>query len=73
MLICQEDMVRMRPDFVPVMSPWGKARQTVLQLCDGRRMLQEIEEGVLRGHPDLFPGRAEAAAFTAEVVTRYAG
>jgi protein arginine N-methyltransferase 1 len=72
MLICREDMAHTRPDFVPVMSPWGKARQTVLELCDGKRTLREIEEGVLRGHSDLFPGRAEAAAFTAEVVTRYA-
>ena len=47
-------------------------RQTVLELCDGRRTLREVEEGVLRTHPDLFPGLAEASAFAAEVVTRYA-
>lgn len=73
MLICREDLAYTKPDFVPVLSPWGKARQTVLELCDGKRSLREIEEGVLRGHPALFPGRAEAAAFAAEVITRYAG
>lgn len=72
MLLAQEDLARTRPEFVPVMSPWGKARQTVLELCDGRRSLREIEEGVRRAHPELFPRQAEAAAFAAEVVTRYA-
>jgi hypothetical protein len=72
MLISREDLAHTHPESIPVMSPWGKARQTVLQLCDGKRTLKQIEDGVLLCHPDLFPTRAEAAVFAAEVVTRYA-
>jgi len=72
MLISKEDLRRTDPLSVPVMSVWGKARQTILDLCDGKRSLRQIEDGVLRAHPDLFPTRAEAAVFTAEVITRYA-
>ena len=72
MLLSEEDMARTHPEFVPVISKWGKARQTILELCDGHRTLKEIELGVLRHHPDLFSSQAEAATFSAEVVTRYA-
>ncbi len=71
MLISREDLRHTHPDSIPVMSIWGKARQTVLELCDGKRTLRQIEDGVLRAHPDLFPTRAEAAVFAAEVITRY--
>jgi protein arginine N-methyltransferase 1 len=72
MLISKEDLRHTDPLSVPVMSVWGRARQTILELCDGKRSLRQIEDGVLRAHPDLFPTRAEAAVFTAEVITRYA-
>lgn len=72
MLISQEDLGHTNPNSVPVMSVWGRARQTVLELCDGNRTLKQIEDGVRLGHPDLFPTRAEAAVFAAEVITRYA-
>jgi SAM-dependent methyltransferase len=72
MLISQEDLAHTNPQSIPVMSLWGKARQTVLELCDGKRTLKQIEDGVLLRHPDLFPTRAEAAVFAAEVITRYA-
>ena len=72
MLIGREDLAHTNPDSIPVMSKWGKARQTILELCDGKRTLREIEDGVLLGHPDLFPTRSEAAVFAAEVITRYA-
>ena len=71
MLISREDLRHTNPDSIPVMSIWGKARQTVLELCDGKRTLRQIEDGVLLAHPDLFPTRAEAAVFAAEVITRY--
>ncbi|MBE0614408.1 MAG: 50S ribosomal protein L11 methyltransferase [Burkholderiales bacterium] len=71
MLISREDLVHTNPDSIPVMSIWGKARQTVLELCDGKRTLRQIEDGVLLEHPDLFPTRTEAAVFAAEVITRY--
>ena len=50
----------------------GEARRTVLELCDGRRSVAEIEREVLRRHPTLFASGGVAAEFVAEVVTRYA-
>jgi len=72
MLICKDDLERTDPRFVPRLSPWGEARRSVLELCDGRQALGEIEREVQRRHPALFQSLAEAAAFVTEVVTRYA-
>ncbi len=71
MLISREDLQRTHPAFVPTLSPWGTARLTVLTLCDGERPLMQIEQELLRRHPDLFPSLSKAATFVAEVVTRY--
>jgi type I protein arginine methyltransferase len=71
MLIAREDLQRTHPAFVPTLSPWGTARQTVLTLCDGTRPLAQIERELLHRHPDLFPSLSNAATFVAEVVTRY--
>jgi ribosomal protein L11 methyltransferase PrmA/PRMT5 arginine-N-methyltransferase len=71
MLLAREDLDRMRPHFVPRLSPWGEARRSVLGLCDGRRALSEIERELFARHPDLFGSLGEAAGFVAEVVTRY--
>lgn len=71
-LTTQEELRQTRPDFVPQLSPRGAARLTVLNLCNGRRTLDEIEQEVYRCHPQLFRSPAEAAVFVAEVVTRYA-
>lgn len=72
MLISREDLQRTKPTSVPTLNPWGRARLTVLTLCDGQRPLADIEQEVLRRHPNLFPSLSEAATFVAEVVTRYA-
>jgi hypothetical protein len=71
MLISREDMARTRPDQRPSLTPAGLGRKSVLELCDGVRSIAEIEREMLRRHPDLFPDLASAAAFVAEVVTRY--
>lgn len=71
MLISREDLRRTHPTFVPTLTPWGAARLTVLTLCDGKRPLVQIEQEVLRRHPDLFPSLSTAATFVAEVITRY--
>lgn len=71
MLISREDLQRTHPAFVPTLTPWGTARLTVLTLCDGQRPLAQIEQELLRRHPDLFPSHSNAATFVAEVVTRY--
>ena len=72
MLLCKEDLERTDLQFVPRLSPWGEARRSVLELCDGRRALSDIEREVHRRHPAIFQSPAEAAAFVTEVVTRYA-
>ena len=71
MLFAREDLARMMPDFVPVLTERGQARMTVLSLCDGARRLAEVEQEVYRRYPGLFPTPGEAATFVAEVVTRY--
>jgi protein arginine N-methyltransferase 1 len=71
MLLPREDVARTRPEFQPRLTEAGRARKTVLDLCDGERPLSAIESELLARHRDLFADRADAAAFVAEVVTRY--
>jgi hypothetical protein len=72
MLISRDDMRRTRPDFQPALTAAGRARKTVLDLCDGSRSVADIEAEVARRHPSLFDTPGAAAVFVAEVVTRYA-
>jgi protein arginine N-methyltransferase 1 len=72
MLLSKEDLRKTRPEFIPRLSPWGEARRSILELCDGRRPLAEVEQEVYRRHQNLFESPAAAAAFVAEVVTGYA-
>jgi precorrin-6B methylase 2 len=72
MLVPASDIRRTDPSRVPELTPAGLARRLVLDLCDGRRRLGEIEAEVLRRHPELFASPAQAAMFVAEVMTRYA-
>lgn len=72
MLMSREELTRTRPAFQPSLTPAGRGRCSVLELCDGVRSVAEIEREVLRRHPELFGDLSEAAAFVAEVVTRYA-
>lgn len=71
MLLCKEDLERTQPYFIPKLSPWGEARRSILNLCDGGRTLAEIEHEVYSHHPELFRSLGEAAAFVAEVITQY--
>lgn len=72
LLIAREELALTRPDCAPRLTAWGRARRTVLELCDGARPLRDIETEVFRRHAELFRTPAEAATFTAEVVTVYA-
>jgi len=65
-----DDLARSRPDHVARLSHGGRARMTVLGYCDGRRTVREIEQAVLRDHPDLFPTADETARFVAQVLGR---
>jgi len=71
MLLPREFLARTRPQFVPRLTERGKARQTVLDLCDGVRAVAEIERAVYDRHRDLFASLDLAQTFVAEVVTRY--
>lgn len=71
MLLCREDLERTRPDRIARLTPWGVARRTVLELCDGLNTAAAIEQALRARHPDLFPSPAEAARFVAEVVVPY--
>jgi protein arginine N-methyltransferase 1 len=72
MLISKTGVERTRPDFTPSLTEAGLARRTVVNMCDGRTPVAEIERAVYDRHRQLFTSFADAAAFVAEVVTRYA-
>jgi protein arginine N-methyltransferase 1 len=42
----------------------------VLDYCDGHRTVSQIEEAVLREHPDLFPSNEEISRFVAQVLNK---
>jgi SAM-dependent methyltransferase len=70
MLLCREDLAKTRPDYAPSLSPWGEARRSVLELCDGRT-LTAIELELRVRHPGLFSAPADAAQFVGEVLIPY--
>lgn len=72
MLPIGEERARTRDDAVPVLTPRGAARRTVLELCDGRHTVAEIERMLLDRHAGLFPTGQDAAIFAAEVLAVYA-
>ncbi len=71
MLNSKEDLQKTSPGFVPSLTPRGEARLTVLELCDGRRTISEIEKELYRRFANVFESPDEASVFVAEVVTRY--
>ncbi len=71
MFLSTEDLQRTAPNSVPVLTPRGRARQSVLELCDGVRKLGDIEREIATRHPELFTSLRDASLFVAEVVTRY--
>jgi protein arginine N-methyltransferase 1 len=70
MLLAPEDLMRSQPDRVPRLSREGRARIAVLGYCDGRRTAREIEQSVLRDHPNLFPSQDEISRFVAQTLGR---
>jgi hypothetical protein len=71
MLLDPGQVRRTRPEYVPKLTARGRARMTVLDLCDGRRRIDAIEREVYERHPALFADHAAAALFVAEVVAGY--
>lgn len=66
LLVGAADLARSHPAAHPVLSEWGRARQLVLQLCDGTRSVQAIEEALALRYPDLFRDHNAASRFVAE-------
>ena len=71
MLLDAADVRMTDPGYRPILTERGTARRTVLELCDARHTLAEIEAEVFARHRSLFASNADAATFVAEVVTRY--
>lgn len=69
-LVGEQDLARSLPDRVPRLHRTGQARRIVLDYCDGKRTAREIEQAVLRDHPDLFPSPAEIGRFVATALER---
>ena len=72
MLLSKRNIERVHPEFMPALTEAGRARRTVVNLCDGAHTIREIEAAVFEQHPSLFRDASDAAIFVAEVVTRYA-
>lgn len=72
MFLCKESLRKTRPDFVPELSPWGEARRSVLELCDGKKPLREIEREIYARHKNLFRSPQDASKFVCEVTAQYA-
>jgi hypothetical protein len=71
MFLGKEDIQRTAPDSTPRLTPWGHARRSVLELCDGVRPLHEIERELAVRHPELLPSPRDVSCFVASVVSRY--
>ncbi|MFO1421375.1 MAG: hypothetical protein U1F70_17180 [Candidatus Competibacteraceae bacterium] len=65
-----EYLLRSQPNRAPRLSREGQARIAVLGYCDGQRTAREIEEAVLREHPNLFPSTDEISRFVARALGR---
>lgn len=69
-MLTRDQLIQRNPAHVPRLGRKGLATATVLGYCDGRRTVAEIEQAVLRDHPDLFPSPGEISAFVARVLGR---
>ena len=72
MLVSEEDLSRARPHRASRLSRAGRIRKQILDLCDGRRTVGEIEHTLYVTNPDFFASPEAAARFAAEVLQRYA-
>ena len=68
-LLMQEQLLRNRPDHAPRLSRNALAKSVVLGYCDGKLSVAQIQEIVLREHPDLLPSPEEIKRFVTAVLT----
>ena len=57
--------------YAPKLSRLGEAELLLLSLCNGEKMISELERELLHRHPDCFRSLQEASMFVRKVVTRY--
>lgn len=69
-LLTQREFARHRAGRNPRMSQRGLARKTILDYVDGKRTALQIEEIVLREHPDLLPSPSEIRRFVVATLLR---
>ena len=69
-LLTQRELARHRPNRQPSLSRSGQARRIVLGYVDGTRTAVDIEQAVLRDHPNLFPSPAVTRRFVAATLER---
>jgi protein arginine N-methyltransferase 1 len=67
-LISLADMYRQSPEFVPKLSPRGRAAWTALGLADGSHTAGQIRDEVTRLFPDVFPDSARAARLVSGLI-----
>ena len=69
-IIDRAALARSHPDYAPRPSRSAEARNIVLSYCDGNRSVSQVQEVVLRDHPDLFPSRDEISRFVTSILRR---
>lgn len=67
-LLTPEEIARRNPAHVPKPSRISLAWACVLAYCDGQRTVHQIEQAVLRDHPDLLPSAGEISRFVSQVL-----
>jgi hypothetical protein len=67
MLMTADAIARTHPEYQPRLTPWGQARRTVIDACNGRHSLAQIECLVFERHRNLFDSVERAAQFVAKV------
>ena len=71
MLLSREDLHKTLPIAKPELSATGQARLTVLQLCDGKNTLSEIQNQIYQLHANLFHTPEDAANFVSDIIQKH--
>jgi protein arginine N-methyltransferase 1 len=70
--LSRESLHKQAPDYTPPLTPLGQAGRLILNLCDSKTSLSEIEQEVCRQFSILFQTQQDAATFVARVLRKYA-
>ena len=73
MLLDRETLAKAQPERISRINRHGRALQIVLALCDGERTVADVQEQVLREHPDLFPSEQATREFVQRTLARITG